>query len=438
MTHPIQTTQPAEPIKRTFHIKVLGVGGAGCNAVGHLAREGFAGISLAALNTDSAALTLSPVETKLNLGARSMRGIGAGGEPMRGRAAAEEDAAAIRALCEGADVVFVIAGLGGGTGTGGAPVVARLARECGALVLGLAILPFEFEGSRRLSKAKLGLDELKAAADAVICLPNQKVFKLIDEKTTLMETLRITNNFIAQGVRGIWRLLSKPGQINVDFADLRSVVQERHTESSLATAEARGENRSREVIERLMAHPLMDGGQSLSEAAGVLVCISGGADLSMAETTRIMEQVGRQCEQAHIVMGVSVDEELGDKLSVTLLASKGAHAEGGTRKADTTPMTMPSLPGAALDVTLSLVDPAISGRSNLRFVAPPPILGPDKTDQLLMHQGVRGKKASSRMKQGQLPLDIISKGRFEKSEPTLHQGQDLDVPTYIRRGVALN
>jgi cell division protein FtsZ len=442
MTNSIEVTRPAEAFKKTFTMKVLGVGGAGCNAVGHLAQEKIVGVSFAVLNTDAAALAQSPVETKLNLGVKSMRGMGAGGEPMRGRMAAEEDAPAIRALCQGVDVVFVVAGLGGGTGTGGAPVVAAIARECGALVLGLAILPFDFEGSRRQSKAKFGLDELKTAADGVICLPNQKVFKLIDEKSTLLETLKITNELIAQGVRGIGRLLSKPGQINADFADLCSVLQERHTESSLATVEARGENRSREVMEKLMAHPLIESGQSLNEATGVLVCITAGADLSMTETTRIMEQVSRQCEQAHIVMGVSVEEELTDRLCVTLLAAKGGgNAERGTRNAETTASaTMAaSIPMVSvLDKPLQLEDPAISSRPTPRFLAPAPTLTPEKTQQLLTQQGVRGRKLTSRMKQGQLPLEIVSRGRFEKSEPTLHQGQNLDVPTYIRRGVALN
>ena len=356
---------------------------------------------------------------------------------MRGRAAAEEDTTAIRELCQGADVVFVIAGMGGGTGTGGAPVVASIAKSVGALVLGVAILPFEFEGSRRMSKAKLGLEEFKTAADGVVCLPNQKVGKLIDEKTSVMEAFRIINEFIAQGVRGIWRLLAKPGQINVDFADLCSVLLERHTESALATAEARGDNRSREVMEKLMAHPLIEGGQALNDASGVLICLAGGADLSMTETTRIMEQVNRHCEQAHIVMGVSVDEELGDRISLTLLAARGGNAEVGTRHADVVSSeAMPSPAGAG--PSMQLVDPIISDRPTPRFVAPAPTLSQEKTEQLLTQQGSRGRKLASRMKQGQLPLEILAKGRFERSEPTLHQGQDLDVPTYIRRGVALN
>src|SRR5437899_2945948 len=174
---------PDKPLKKPLAIKVLGVGGAGCNAVSHLASEALPGISFAIMNTDAAALASSTVEAMLVLGAKSTRGLGTGGDPQLGQTAAEEDAAAIRALCQGAAMVFIVAGLGGGTGTGASPVVARLAKEAGALVFGIVLLPFDCEGLRRQRQALLGLRELKAVADGVICLPNQKVLKFIDEKT---------------------------------------------------------------------------------------------------------------------------------------------------------------------------------------------------------------------------------------------------------------
>jgi len=442
MTNQTDNTADSSALKKSFTIKVLGVGGAGCNAVNHLARESFAGVNFAVMNTDAPALAQSPVPTRLNLGAKTMRGLGAGGDPERGRAAADEDAAQIRALCEGADVVFVVAGLGGGTGTGAGPVVARVAKETGALVLSIVMLPFDCEGSRRARQAQLGLHELKGAADGVICLPNQRVFKLIDENTSLLDAFHITNELVAQAVRGIWRLLSRPGLINVDFADLCSMTRGKHAESCLITAEAQGENRSREVMEKIMAHPLVEGGQVLTESAGVLVCIAGGKGLAMAEVNRIVEQINRQCEQAHIIMGAAIDEELGDKLLVTLVAARN-NAERGTwnaelqngpvRGTDTT--TVAYAAGVELETPMTGLD----ARPASRFVAPAPESTPEKTERLLAQQnGGRGRKGSSRMKQGQLPLEIISRGRFEKSEPTIYHGQDLDVPTYIRRGVALN
>lgn len=442
MNAPTDNAPETPALKKSFSIKVLGVGGAGCNAVNHLARENFPGVSFAVMNTDAPALAQSPVEVKINLGAKSTRGLGAGGDPERGRAAAEEDVAQIRSLCEGADVVFVVAGMGGGTGTGASPVVARIAKETGALVLSIVMLPFDCEGSRRTRQAQLGLHELKGAADGVICLPNQRVFKLIDENTSLLEAFHITNELVAQGVRGIWRLLSRPGLINVDFADLCSVTRGKHAESCLVTAEAQGESRSREVMEKILAHPLIEGGQVLTESAGVLVCIAAGRTLAMAEVNRIMEQINRQCEQAHIIMGAAIDEELGDKLLVTVVASRKASADGGTRNVEpqggamrVSDATAASAYSAGIEMEMPLS--GASARSASRFVAPAPESTPEKTERLLTQQR-GGRKAANRMKQTQLPLEIVSRGRFEKSEPTIYHGQDLDVPTYIRRGIALN
>jgi cell division protein FtsZ len=413
-------------VKQSFRIKVFGVGGAGGNAVNHIARTPFDGVEFIALNTDAAALRQLEVGNKIVLGEKLTRGMGAGGDPERGRAAAEEDAAKIKSLCEGADVVFIAAGMGGGTGTGASPVIAHLAKECGALVLGMLVLPFEWEGGRRQRQAQLGLHVMKAAADGVICLPNQKLFKLIDEKTSLVETFAITHELLAQGVRGIWRMLMRPGLINVDFADLCSVTRGRHSENSLATAEACGEFRAREVVEKLLKHPLLDGGQALNEASAVLVSIVGGPDLAMAEVNRVMEQINRQCESAHIIMGAAVEENFADKLAVTLVASKRPPAE---REEE--------LQAGAPELEKQLVDTQMTTRSPSRILAPPPATTAENAEKLLQN-GARGKRKLPKLKQGQLPLEIISKGRFEKSEPTVHHGQDLDMPTYIRRNMPLN
>jgi cell division protein FtsZ len=427
----------AVTVPRPLTIRVLGIGGAGCNAVGHLAGVGLEGVSFVALNTDAAALSRSPVAQRFNLGTKSTRGLGAGGDPVRGRMAAEEDAAELKRICEQADVVFLVAGLGGGTGTGAGPVVARIAKECGALVMGIVILPFECEGGRRQRQAQMGLQELKKVSDGVICLSNQRVFKLIDEKTSLLEAFQITNEFIAQGVRGIWQLLSRPGLINVDFADLCSVTEGRHSESTLITAEARGENRGREVVERLMAHPLVEGGQELADAGAVLVCIAGGGDLTMAEVNRIMEQVSRQCEQAHIIMGAAIDPAMGDRLAVTLLASRGGILPEPVTGAGAGAAT--SLLPTGDFLTEHLMGLESGPRPAPRFLPPPPTLTMEQTERLLNQQNAaRPRRSGPKLRQGQLPLEIITRGRFEKSEPTIHKGQDLDVPTYIRRGVALN
>jgi cell division protein FtsZ len=436
MTNPVEPNTPLPDQKKSFSFKVFGIGGGGGNAVSHLARENLDGISFGAMNTDATALAQCAVPTKLLLGERLMRGLGAGGDVERGRNAAEAVIPKIRELCTGADIVFIAAGLGGGTGTGASPVVARVAKEAGALVLAIVMLPFECEGARRQRQALSGLRQLKEAADGVICLSNQKMLKLIDEQTSLIDAFAITNELLAQGVRGIWRLLTKPGLINVDFADLCAVTRGQHAESALATAEAKGENRSREVMEKLLAHPLLDGGQMLNESAGVLVSLVGGPDLTMAEVNRIMEQINRLSENAHLIMGAAVDQEFKGRLAVTLVAS------GQKNLPDTVaPVNRleASTPSPEPELESQLMNPGTIVRPGFRFTAPPPAYSPEKAERLLAQQGGgRSRKKSSRMRQEQLPLEIISKGRFEKSEPTIYHGQDLDVPTYIRRGVALN
>jgi cell division protein FtsZ len=319
-------------------------------------------------------------------------------------------------------------------------VLARLARETGALVLGIVTLPFDFEGSRRSRQAQLGLRDLKAEADGVICLPNQKVFKLIDENTSVSEALKITNELLAQGVRGIWRLLAQTGLINVDFNDLCAVLRGRHEESSLATVEATGENRSHEVIEKLLTHPFLDGGQTLTEADTVLISLAGGPDLTMAEVNRVMEQINRQCENAHLIMGAGIHESHAKKLSVTLVASKQSNSE--EREPSIRPFSAHKEPPEGVQPgEKDIYHPAPAARPASRYVAPAPNLTPQQTEQILSSQnsgGGRSRKKQSALRQTTLPLEIISKGRFEKSEPTIHKGEDLDVPTYIRRGVALN
>lgn len=425
MTTPLASAvEPA--INKKIRIKVFGVGGAGCNAAGFAAQAGFETVEFMATNTDAQALESCAAPVKFVLGAARTRGLGTGGDPELGRAAAQEDLEKISSFCSGADIVFVLAGLGGGTGTGAGPVVARVARDSGALVLALVTLPFEFEGNRRQIQAQAGLQQLKSAADAVICLPNQKLFKLLDEKTSVPEGFKISNGLLTEGLRGIWRLLTQTGLINVDFADLCSVTRGRHAASSFATAEAGGEKRAEQIIEKLMSHPLLDGGQVLAEADSVLVSIAGGPEMTMSEIHKLMEPINRQAENANIIFGATIDPSFAGRLSLTLIAS--SH-----------PVEEIPAPGTATDKAagLQFLDPSANDRPPSRFVPPSTALTPEKREQLLKGQGGRSRKKSSRL-QKELPLEIVFKGRFEKSEPTIRHGEDLDVPTYIRRGVPLN
>jgi cell division protein FtsZ len=233
-------------------------------------------------------------------------------------------------------------------------------------------------------------------------------------------------------VRGIWRLLMYKGLIEIHFPDLAGLIRDRHTESSFAVAEAMGPTRSRDVMDKLLAHPMLDGGQMLGESDAVLVSLIGGPDLTMAEVNRVMEQVTRQCEHAQVIMGAAIDESFTERLAVALIA---ARSNPGPEAEET------ASAGSAEEFSQQLLPHSTTTRPGSRFVPPAPELGSDQGQQLLARQGRGGsrqRKNSSRLRQTQLPLEIVSKGRFDKSEPTIHKGEDLDVPTYIRRGVALN
>ncbi len=445
MNLPLKKTAAPGAMKKSPALKIFGVGGAGGNAVEYMLKSDLPGVSFVALNTDAPALAQCGMAEHFLLGANTTRGLGAGGDPERGRSAAEEEEARLRALCAGVTMVFIVGGLGGGTATGAAPVLARAAKAAGALVLGIVTLPFDFEGARRQHQARRGLEQLKAEADGVLCLPNQKILELVGEHTSVVETFQTANEFLAQGVRGLWRLLSRRGLIHVDFADLCAVVQGRHAESFFATAEARGPHRAREAVEKLLASPTLEGGQWLNEAETVLVSLVGGADLTMAEVNCVMGQINRQCEHACVVVGAAIDEEFNERLAVTLVASR---RNGINEEKPAPPAAVPNgaqpaaaTPEAGLELDSQFLRSTSPPRPAARFVPPPPELTPDKKQQMLARQGTsatRGRKRTPRLHQGQLPLEIISKGRFDRSEPTILHGEDLDMPTFIRRGVALN
>ena len=437
MTAPVSSQKPHE-IAGQQVIKILGVGTAGCQAVNSIVGTECRGATLVAINTDAAALEQTGVPEKIYLGGRRTRGLGVGGDPELARAVAEEDADKLRGVCQGADLVVIVAGLGGGTATGIAPVLARVAREAGAQVLAFVTMPFDCEGPRRQRQARAGLLQLKTAANGVLCLANQRVLKLIDEHTRVAETFAITQNLLVQSVRCILRILTQSGFMNVSFADLCAVVQGRETESAFATVEATGENRSREIGEKLLAHPLLDGGRVLSEADAVLVSLAGDADLTMAEITRVTEQITRHCEKAHVITGAVVDETLTQKLTITVIASQRRGIDVDGRGNETSGQFEPQAMDLATDGKFAsdgqLETPP---RPASRVLPPPPEFSQEKAQALFAQQKGR-RKIGAKMRQGVLPLEVISKGRFDKSEPTIRQGEDLDLPTYIRRGVALN
>lgn len=420
------------PFHQKIAIKIFGVGNAGINMMQRLIEGGLTGVEFIAVNTDPASLLGSSASQKIHLETKLMRGLGTGGDPERGRAAAEEAEGKVKEICQGAGVVFIVAGMGGGAGTGVSAVLARVAREAGAVALGFVTMPFDCEGRRRQNVAQEGLESLREVVDAVICLPNQKVFKLIDENTSVVSTFKLIGDLLADGVKGVWRLLAHPGLLDLHFGDFCAMIRDRHMESSFATTEAIGATRSREAMDKLLVHPMLDGGQLLAESDAVLVSLIGGPDLTMTEVNRVMGEIQDRCDGAHVMMGAAIDEKFCERLAITIIvARKGEAPQENAGRVRMKPE----------ELETQLLSRTATTKPKSRLVPPAPELSPDKVEQLLSKQrltGTRGRNAAAKMRQGQLPLEIISKGRFDKSEPTIHMGEDLDVPTYLRRGISLN
>jgi cell division protein FtsZ len=412
-------------------VKLIGVGGAGGNVVQQLQGTDLAALPAMIAHSNPRVLNEWPHANKLLLGENRTRGMGSGGDPDLGRQAAEDMRAEVAAFCKDADLVFIVTGLGGGTGGGASPVIARIARESGALVLGLATLPFEFEGLRRREQAKVGLRDLRLASDAVIYLPNQRMTAIFDQNTPVREAFKLTNDLLAQGVRGIWQMLTRPGLVNVDFAYLYSIVRGKNAESSFASAEAAGEMRARDVVEKLVGSPLLEEGALLTQSTDILVSLVGGADMTIADVNKVMEQLQRLAESSNIIMGAATDDAYNGRLTLTVVATRRAGAEPNPT------IGQPHIRGTK-PKDFSLEPIATTPRGASRYAAPPPESTPEVTAELLQRQNPTTRKKATKPKQQTLNLEVVSKGRFEKSEPTIHRGEDLDVPTYVRRGVALN
>ncbi len=311
-------------LRRFASIKVVGVGGAGSNAVNRMISAGLRGVEFIAINTDIQALTLSQAERKIHIGAKLTRGLGAGGNPEIGRQAAEESKDDLLDALEGADMVFVTAGMGGGTGTGGAPVVARLARELGALVIGVVTKPFSFEGRRRAATAEEGIRTLKEQVNTLITIPNDRLLQIIDRKVTLIEAFRVADDVLRQGVQGIADLITVPGLINLDFADVRTVMAEAGS-ALIGIGVASGEDRAVRAAQAAISSPLLE--TSMEGARGVLMNITGGLDLGLLEVNEAAQIISRSADpDANIIFGAVIDEAMADEVRITVIAT-GFEAE---------------------------------------------------------------------------------------------------------------
>ena len=300
-------------------IKVVGVGGGGVNAVNRMIEAGLRGVEFIAINTDAQALLMSDADVKLDIGRDLTRGLGAGADPDKGRQAAEDHGDEIEEVLKGADMVFVTAGEGGGTGTGGAPVVARIARSLGALTIGVVTRPFSFEGRRRSVQAENGITTLREEVDTLITIPNDKLLEMTDHHIAILDAFKQADQVLLQGVSGITDLITTPGLINLDFADVKAVMANAGS-ALMGIGSARGEDRARAAAEMAVSSPLLEA--SIEGAHGVLLSIAGGSDLGLFEVAaaaNLIEQAAH--EDANIIFGTVIDDALGDEVRVTVIAA---------------------------------------------------------------------------------------------------------------------
>jgi len=319
-------------------IKVIGVGGSGCNAVNTMIRMGLEGVEFITANTDRQALDASLAPTKLAIGQELTKGLGAGANPEVGRKAALEDYARISEVLAGADMVFITAGLGGGTGTGAAPVVASLAKDLGILTVAVVTKPFTFEGRKRLLQADAGMDALRGVVDTLITIPNQRLLAVVDRGTPLLEAFKVADTVLQQAVQGISDLILVPGLVNLDFADVRTIMSGMGM-AMMGTGIGRGENRAVDAAQKAIASPLLDD-TSIDGAKGILINFTGGPDMSiheLEEAARMVQEAAH--EEANIIFGAVIDQSLGDEVRMTVIATGFAE-----RKMESSPSKIVDLP----------------------------------------------------------------------------------------------
>lgn len=421
------------PVAPAGPLLFLGVGDAGVRLGRTLAAQVRDELTYVGLNTDA----LQPAGDVRIFGAKLTRGFGCGGDLQQGRRAAEQDTAALRELVAGRKVVVIIAGLGGGTGTGAAPLVARLAREAGALVVALAMLPFTFEAPLRNENAKAGLAALKAAADVTLCLSNDAAARELDPRASAVAVLAGADRLIVKTLQGLWRLLARPGLIRVGPAELERLLRGLHGETGFATVEAAGEDRARQALEQLLAHPFLNAGRAVTEADAVLVSLAGGR-LRMDELEWLQRQLHEHCRQARLLVGTSEDPDLGDHLAITVVTA----TQGVPPAAE----PAPELEGRVI-IPAELAEAPARGEA-VRFDAlnldePPAPRGAERAPGAAASEpkrGGRGRTVYARRKgeQQTFNFEVTSRGRFEQSEGTFYEGQNLDEPTFLRRGLRLN
>lgn len=346
----------------TATIKVIGVGGAGNNAVNRMVDSGIKGVEFIAINTDRQALLLSKAGSKIQIGEKITRGLGAGANPDIGAQAAEESKAEIQEALRGADMVFVTAGMGGGTGTGAAPIVAACAKEMGILTIGVVTKPFTFEGKKRLSQADRGVESLKGKVDTLVVIPNDKLLQIIDRKTSIVEAFKMADDVLRQGVQGISDLIAVPGLVNLDFADVKTIMLNTGI-AHMGIGRASGESRAEDAAKQAVQNPLLE--SSIEGARGVIINITGGANLGLHEVNTAAELVQRSVDpEANIIFGAVIDESLDDDIVITVIAT-GFEKEAGTVTSSNVSSIVDRAWGEKINSIPAPIDNANSGANDL-------------------------------------------------------------------------
>ncbi len=407
-------------------IKVIGLGGAGGNAVDRLKMENLDRLRLAAINTDLQALNASPLEEKVLIGSAVTRGLGAGGDPDLGYDAAESDREKIAEVVRDCDLVFLIAGMGGGTGSGATPIVADVASESGALVIAFVTMPFTFEGARRVKQAEEGLLALRRSCDAVIPLPNDVLLQEAADGETALDSFARADAWIGQAVRSVWAMMFRTGLINLDFATLRQAFHHRGGKTLFGLGRGEGEDAVTQAIARLDLCPLLATPEHARKADRLLVNIVGGTDLTLAKVNEIMTAVTeRYGRDSHVIMGAVIDEDLQGRVEICVIGT----SDIGGRLPPRRPSGRTRLPATASSPSK---EAELARVETSEPVAVPQAAGATGK--------ARSKRPTADESQNEFFFQTLAenRGHFERTDRNLFEGQDLDVPTYLRKGIKIN
>jgi cell division protein FtsZ len=339
-------------------LKVVGVGGGGTNAVNRMVDAGLAGVEFIAVNTDAQALLMADADIKIQVGAEVTRGLGAGADPEIGLAAAQESRDELKEALKGADMVFITAGEGGGTGTGGAPIVAEIGQEIGALTVGVVTRPFAFEGRKRADQAERGIDQLRDRVDTLIVIENDRLLQVVERQTSVVEAFRMADDILRQGVQGITDLITEPGLVNLDFADVRTIMRDAGS-ALMGIGRASGENRAAEAARSAVSSPLLEA--SIEGATGILLNVTGGSDIGLFEVNEAAEVVTSASDQnANVIFGAVIDDSLGGDVQVTVIATGFGGQSRRRRRRESVPAERQSATTAAasegFDVSQEVLD----------------------------------------------------------------------------------